>query len=195
MTLSWRCHRRRFNCSGFSSRGGRRPYRGPSCRTSCWPDTYVVEKNLTNLIAEIREALDDDAAEPKFVRTIQRFGYAFRDDPKPPVGRPAAVPVAPQCRLSWLGGRAILGPGDHVIGRSPDVEVYVDAVSVSRRHACLRVAGDVVTIVDLESKNGTFVGGTRVTASRPLTNGDEIRLGSCSLTYHVLGPEIPTDTW
>src|SRR5687768_2559909 len=43
-----------------------------------WPGTFVVEKNLTNLIAEIRHALGDAASDPMFVRTIHRFGYAFQ---------------------------------------------------------------------------------------------------------------------
>ncbi len=46
-----------------------------------WPDTFVVEKNLTNLVSEIREALGDDPAAPRFIRTVHRFGYAFRETP------------------------------------------------------------------------------------------------------------------
>lgn len=48
-----------------------------------WPDTFVLEKNLVNLVAEIREALGDDATKPRFVRTVPRFGYAFRDSTSP----------------------------------------------------------------------------------------------------------------
>ena len=53
---------------------------------SCGPPlagTFVVEKNLTNLMSEIREALGDDPAHPRFIRTLHRFGYAFRDAPAP----------------------------------------------------------------------------------------------------------------
>ena len=46
-----------------------------------WPGTFVVEKNLTNLVSEIRAALDDDPAHPRFIRTVQRFGYAFCEVP------------------------------------------------------------------------------------------------------------------
>jgi predicted ATPase/DNA-binding winged helix-turn-helix (wHTH) protein len=46
-----------------------------------WPSTFVVEKNLTNLVSEIREALGDDAVHPRFIRTVHRFGYAFREAP------------------------------------------------------------------------------------------------------------------
>src|SRR4026209_1961685 len=52
-----------------------------------WPGTFVVEKNLTNLVSEIREALGDDSAHPRFIRTVHRFGYAFREIPRDE-GRP-----------------------------------------------------------------------------------------------------------
>jgi TolB-like protein/cytochrome c-type biogenesis protein CcmH/NrfG len=44
-----------------------------------WPSTFVVEKNLTNLVSEIREVLGDDPVRPRFIRTVHRFGYAFRE--------------------------------------------------------------------------------------------------------------------
>src|SRR5580765_8078199 len=44
-----------------------------------WPDTFVVEKNLANLVSEIREAIGDDPSNPRFIRTVHRFGYAFRE--------------------------------------------------------------------------------------------------------------------
>ena len=46
-----------------------------------WPNTFVVEKNLANLVAEIRQALGDSAEHPRFLRTVPRFGYAFLDAP------------------------------------------------------------------------------------------------------------------
>ena len=39
-----------------------------------WPATFVQETNLAGLVAEIRRALDDSAANPRFVRTVHRFG-------------------------------------------------------------------------------------------------------------------------
>ena len=42
-----------------------------------WPGTFVVEKNLANLVGEIRRALGDDSARPRFIRTVPRFGYGF----------------------------------------------------------------------------------------------------------------------
>src|SRR4029453_10492347 len=46
-----------------------------------WPGTFVVEKNLTNLVSEIREAPGDDPGHPRLSRTVHRFGYAFREAP------------------------------------------------------------------------------------------------------------------
>ena len=42
-----------------------------------WPNTYVAETNLASLIAEIRQAIRDSAQNPRFIRTVHRFGYAF----------------------------------------------------------------------------------------------------------------------
>ena len=41
-----------------------------------WPDTFVVEKNLANLVGEIRQALGDTPSSG-FIRTVPRYGYAF----------------------------------------------------------------------------------------------------------------------
>ena len=46
-----------------------------------WPGTFVVEKNLTNLVSEIREAIGDNPVRPRFIRTVHRFGYAFLEPP------------------------------------------------------------------------------------------------------------------
>jgi predicted ATPase/DNA-binding winged helix-turn-helix (wHTH) protein len=49
-----------------------------------WPQTFVVEKNLTNLVSEIRSALGDNPARPRFIRTVTKFGYVFIHPPSPP---------------------------------------------------------------------------------------------------------------
>src|SRR5258705_9711151 len=47
--------------------------------TALWPQTFVTEANLAGLIAEIRRELGEDAREPRFLRTVHGFGYAFSD--------------------------------------------------------------------------------------------------------------------
>lgn len=44
-----------------------------------WPDTFVVEKNLANLVSEIRQALGESPQGSGFIRTVQRYGYAFNE--------------------------------------------------------------------------------------------------------------------
>jgi pSer/pThr/pTyr-binding forkhead associated (FHA) protein len=69
-----------------------------------------------------------------------------------------------------------------VVGRSPDCEIFLDDVTVSRKHATLARRGDQVTIEDQGSLNGTFVNRRRV-ESAPLEDGDELQIGKYRLTF------------
>ena len=158
-----------------------------------WPDTFVVEKNLVNLIAEIRAALGDDATHPRFVRTIQRFGYAFSETPDPR-RRNTLRAADVRFRVVWAEGRAGLGDGDHVLGRDPDLELFLDAPDVSRHHARIRIAGGEATIEDLDSKNGTFVSNRRLGSATPLADGDSICVGSVQLTFTAVRSRGSTQT-
>ncbi len=151
-----------------------------------WPGTFVVEKNLANLVSEIREAIGDDPVNPRFIRTVHRFGYAFREadsrgESSGSAGRGGAVSF----RLKWINGRATLEEGEHVVGRDPDAEIFLNSDGVSRRHARIEVSADRATIEDLGSKNGTFVSDQRVEGTRPLSDGDIIRVGSVKLTLRI----------
>src|ERR1700720_3251548 len=48
-----------------------------------WPNTYVSEANLPNLVAELRSELGDNPRSSRILRTLQRFGYAFVATPLP----------------------------------------------------------------------------------------------------------------
>jgi pSer/pThr/pTyr-binding forkhead associated (FHA) protein len=84
------------------------------------------------------------------------------------------------------GGRA----GEHfvpsgartVIGRSPDCDVFLDDVTVSRRHAVLVDEGGRFSIEDQGSLNGTFVNRARIDRIE-LSNGDEVQIGKYRLTF------------
>jgi len=69
-----------------------------------------------------------------------------------------------------------------LIGRSPDCEVFLDDVTVSRRHAELLLEGEQFTIRDLGSLNGTFVNRKRV-ESADLHDGDEVQVGKYRMTF------------
>ena len=150
-----------------------------------WPQTFVIDTNLASLIAEIREALNDDAKHPRFIRTAHRVGYAFcgtvADDFTTP---PVAIASLHLCWLLKDGRRIPLLPGDNILGRDLEGTIDIDSPSVSRRHARIRVLERDATIEDLESKNGTYVRGERVSAAPvPLSDGDELRIGSVSLRF------------
>jgi len=68
------------------------------------------------------------------------------------------------------------------IGRSPDSDIFLDDVTVSRRHAELQRRPDGFAITDLGSLNGTFVNRRRVDR-KVLEDGDEVQIGKYKLTY------------
>jgi DNA-binding winged helix-turn-helix (wHTH) protein len=154
-----------------------------------WPNTFVVEANLSNLIGEVRRALNDDPRRPRFVRTIHRFGYAFRGEtaPLPRTDRPVY-------RVVWAGGGGMLGEGEHIIGRDADATLILDSPSVSRRHARIHVADGHATFEDLGSKNGSSVGGRLAQGPVPLADGDVIRIGVVELTFRIIRPAVPTES-
>ena len=156
-----------------------------------WPNTFVVEANLSNLIGEIRRALDDDSRQPRHVRTVHRFGYAFRANTLDLAPSDASGVV---CRLIWAGGNVMLREGEHIVGRDPDAAVFLDSPSVSRRHALIRVAGGHVTFEDLGSKNGSSVGGRQTQGPVSLADGDVISTGIIEMTFRMVRPAVPTDS-
>jgi FHA domain len=68
------------------------------------------------------------------------------------------------------------------IGRTPDADVFLDDVTVSRNHALLVERQDGHYIDDLGSLNGTYVNRRRIESHR-LEDGDEIQIGKYKLSY------------
>ena len=150
-----------------------------------WPGTFVSDGTLTSLLAEVRSAIGDEAHESRFVRTVHRFGYAFSGSAEET--RPARRARAPKVvyRLFWGPREIALEEGETVLGRDPEATAFIDHTSVSRHHARIAIAGDRVTVEDLQSKNGTFLGGKKLDAPALLADGDELKLGSVSLKFRV----------
>ena len=80
-------------------------------------------------------------------------------------------------------GEAFVVAGERMtIGRSPEAEIFLDDVTVSRNHALLVARRDGLYIDDLGSLNGTYVNRRRIESHR-LQNGDELQVGKYKLTY------------
>jgi hypothetical protein len=68
------------------------------------------------------------------------------------------------------------------IGRSPDCDIFLDDVTVSRRHSVVAVSGDRFVIEDLGSLNGTFLNRQRIEQA-PLTDDDEVQIGKYRFVF------------
>ena len=157
-----------------------------------WPETHVEDTNLAGLVAEIRRALGDSSDNPRFVRTMHRFGYWFiastNDTPPQEPSR--------QIRywLIWESRQLPLFDGINVVGRAQDASVWLEAQGVSRYHARIRLDGGNAVIEDLSSKNGTFVNGERLAGPYALRDGDQIRVGAIVMVFRIPPPAEATDT-
>jgi DNA-binding winged helix-turn-helix (wHTH) protein len=149
-----------------------------------WGSTHVAETSLAGLVAELRSALGDSRREPRFLRTVHGFGYAFCGTADGGAAEPGSDPLV--FRLAWARREVSLHAGENILGRVDEAAAWMDSPSVSRRHARIVITGNDALIEDLGSRNGTFVQGERVVAPRPLQDRDEIRLGSVVLTFRIL---------
>ena len=108
----------------------------------------------------------------------------------------AEAPPAPQSELEPgqallvvlrgpnAGSKFLLDQDVAAVGRHPDSDVFLDDVTVSRRHAELRREDGKHVIRDVGSLNGTYVNRRRVEEAL-LANEDELQIGKFKLTYYV----------
>ena len=80
------------------------------------------------------------------------------------------------------GSRFLLDTEVVSAGRHPDSEIFLDDVTVSRRHAEFRRTADGFTVADVGSLNGTYVNRDRIDGV-PLQGGDEVQIGKYRLVY------------
>jgi two-component system, cell cycle response regulator len=82
------------------------------------------------------------------------------------------------CLTGTMSGQLFRVTKGHLtIGRSPHVELRLDDDGISRNHARIRSETNRAWIEDMESRNGTFVNGERITASVELRDGDKVQVG------------------
>jgi hypothetical protein len=84
------------------------------------------------------------------------------------------------------GSRIALDTDEISIGRHPESDIFLDDVTVSRRHATVRRVGSGHHVEDAGSLNGTYVNQARV-ENAALNHDDELQVGKFKLIYRVLG--------
>jgi hypothetical protein len=146
------------------------------------------------LVAEIRRALRDRASQPAFVQTVYGFGYRFIGEVDTDQVETRVRPDRTKLFLVCDQREMMLMEGANVIGRAADATIQIDSPSVSRYHARILVADRGAILEDVNSKNGTFLDGKRITTSAVLSDGNEIRLGRVALTFRIATAASPTAT-
>lgn len=82
------------------------------------------------------------------------------------------------------GSRFLLDGELTTAGRHPESDIFLDDVTVSRRHVEFRRGSDgVFTVSDVGSLNGTYVNRERIETGIPLANGDEVQIGKYRLVF------------
>jgi DNA-binding winged helix-turn-helix (wHTH) protein len=155
-----------------------------------WPGTFVTDATLTGVIKELRRALGDGSDSTPIIRTAHRVGYAFCAT----IERTTGLPASASHWLVLRGRRVPLRDGEYVIGRDAAADICLDDVSVSRRHARLVVEGMTVTLEDLDSKNGTRVGGNLVHGQVILGADARLTFGSVTAVCRSSDSGMSTET-
>lgn len=85
------------------------------------------------------------------------------------------------------GARFLLDQPLTTTGRHPDSDIFLDDVTVSRKHAVFEIEGDTFTVRDVGSLNGTYVNRNRID-SATLRPNDEVQIGKYRLVFYAAQP-------
>jgi pSer/pThr/pTyr-binding forkhead associated (FHA) protein len=119
------------------------------------------------------------------VHPVDEHGDASDDEPT--VGLlelPRGVRMLVVKRGSDVGVRFTLDADIVQAGRHPESDIFLDDITVSRRHAEFVTVDNVTTVRDVGSLNGTYVNRSRIDEAR-LSSGDEVQIGKFKLLYLV----------
>jgi pSer/pThr/pTyr-binding forkhead associated (FHA) protein len=110
------------------------------------------------------------------------YGDLTPDDQAAVDGLPAACALLVVARGPSSGSRYLLDTEVVTAGRQPDSDIFLDDVTVSRRHAEFRRIEDGFAVRDVGSLNGTYVNRDRI-EDVLLSDGDEVQIGKFRLMY------------
>jgi pSer/pThr/pTyr-binding forkhead associated (FHA) protein len=117
----------------------------------------------------------------------------YYDEPSPDWAAadslPAGTALLVVLRGPNAGSRFLLDSDFTSTGRHPDSDIFLDDVTVSRRHAEFYRHGDRFTVRDVGSLNGTYVNRERIEEAE-LFGGDEVQIGKFRLLFMTRSPEV-----
>jgi hypothetical protein len=98
---------------------------------------------------------------------------------------PVGLGVLVVTRGPNAGSRYVLTERVTSVGRHPASDLFLDDVTVSRRHAEVRRTGDLYSLRDVGSLNGTYLNRERIDTEVPVNDGDELQVGKFRLLFRV----------
>jgi hypothetical protein len=117
----------------------------------------------------------------------------YADEPSPDYSAVDSLPMGTALlvvlRGPNAGSRFLLDDDFTSVGRHPDSDIFLDDVTVSRRHAEFYRRGDRFTVRDVGSLNGTYVNRERIEEAE-LFGGDEVQIGKFRLLFLTRSPEL-----
>jgi len=110
--------------------------------------------------------------------------YSLNEDERRAV---AALPEGSALLIAHTGpnkgARFLLDKPKNIAGRHPDADIFLDDVTVSRRHAAFERVENGFRLTDIGSLNGTYINGDRVD-SVLLSNGMQVQIGKFRLNFY-----------
>lgn len=140
----------------------------------------------------MNESLNQNSASPDEVESTRNFHEDMlgAEVPQLSAEEQAAVDSLPIGNALLIvrkgpnkGSRFLLDSDLVTVGRHPNADVFLDDVTVSRRHAEIKRSGGTFTVTDLASLNGTYYQGTRV-ETQELENESELQIGKYHFTFY-----------
>ena len=163
------CGQQNPDDSRFCARCG-----APTGRQSAGEGSGSTESTSTISLAALESALDSGAAAEVETSDVHESGVA---DSLPPGSALLVVKRGPNA-----GSRFLLDADVTTAGRHPDSDIFLDDVTVSRRHAEFHREGAGFVVRDVGSLNGTYLNRERIETAA-LAGGDEVQIGKYRLVF------------
>lgn len=143
----------------------------------CGSENLVTQKNCSTCKSDLSNTVATTAT---FIQAPERIKDGPQIDISGLQAGENAVLVVKKGPI--LGQRLPIKEGETLIGRDPKADIFLNDITVSRRHAKIILKDSNATVKDLGSLNGTYLNNERFTES-PLKNMDEVQIGKFLLVF------------